>query len=122
MTEKRMTKKDWFEVLAGIVEASAYERKDEALAFIDHEVNMLNRKTTKSGPSKTQQENAEIRETIKQVMADFGKPVQIADLMTDERLEMYSGQKLNALVAQLKHNNEVVRTEIKKKAYFSLVE
>lgn len=41
--EKKMTKKEWFAVLASVVEASEIENKTEVLAFINHEVELITR-------------------------------------------------------------------------------
>ena len=122
MTEKRMTKRDWFVALAEIVEASDYADKEGAKAFIEHEVELLTRKSGKSGMTKTQKENVNICETIKTVLTEVAKPVTISELMADERLAAYSNQKLSALVRQLVKAGEVVRTEDKRKAYFAIAE
>ena len=119
MTNK-MTKRDWFAVLAQMVDASDYE--EGAKAFISHEVELLERKSGKSTMTKTQKENIGIMTTIKEVLADLGKAVTISELMTDARLAGYSNQKLSALIRQLVKAGEVVRTEDKKKAYFSIAE
>jgi len=120
MANSKMTKKDWFEVVKGIVVASGDARVDEMVAFIDHEVELLNKRSAKSGQTKTQKENVGIMDTIKEVLVDMGKPVTITEMQADERLAGFSNQKLSALVKQLVAKNEVVRTEDKKKAFFSI--
>lgn len=117
--EKKMTKKEYFAVLAEVVANSDMENKEGALAFINHEVELLEKKSAKSGQTKTQKENVGIMETISEVLADMGKPVTITELMKDERLSAYSNQKLSALVRQMPN---VVKTTEKKKSYFSLVD
>lgn len=117
--EKKMTKKEYFAVLAEVVANSDMENKEGALAFINHEVELLEKKSAKSGQTKTQKENVGIMETISEVLADIGKPVTITELMKDERLSAYSNQKLSALVRQMPN---VVKTTEKKKSYFSLVD
>ena len=117
--EKKMTKKEYFAVLAEVITNSDMENKEGALAFIAHEVELLEKKSAKSGQTKTQKENVGIMETISEVLADMGKPVTITELMKDERLSAYSNQKLSALVRQMPN---VVKTTEKKKSYFSLVD
>lgn len=117
--EKKMTKKEYFAVLAEVVANSDMENKEGALAFIAHEVELLEKKSAKSGQTKTQKENVGIMETISEVLADMGKPVTITELMKDERLSAYSNQKLSALVRQMPN---VIKTTEKKKSYFSLVD
>ena len=118
MAEKRITKKEYFAMVAGVVEQANPTNKEELLAFINHEVELLEKKSAKSGQTKTQKENVGIMETISEVLADMGKPVTITELMKDERLSAYSNQKLSALVRQMPN---VVKTTEKKKSYFSLV-
>lgn len=117
--EKKMTKKEWFAVLAQVVEGSEMENKEGALAFINHEVELLEKKSAKSGQTKTQKENVGIMEVIAEVLADMGKSVTITELMKDARLSAYSNQKLSALVRQMPN---VVKTTDKKKSFFSLAE
>ena len=118
----KMTKRDWFNEMIKVVEESAYEDKAGAVEFLTHEIELLERKSGKSGMTKTQKENVGIRETIKEVLTDVGKPVTISELMTDERLSAFSNQKLSTLIHQLMKAGEVVRTEDKKKAYFAIAE
>ena len=121
--EKKMTKKEWFAVLASVVEASEMENKTEALAFINHEVELLEKKSAKSGQTKTQKENAEVMKRIKSALSEVGKAVTITELQAvSAEMAEYSNQKLSALLKKLVENGEVVKTTEKKKSYFSLAE
>ena len=121
--EKKMTKKDWFAVLANVVEASEMKNKTEALAFIAHEVELLEKKSAKSGATKTQKENVIIMEAIKTALAEVGKAVTISELQAENTtMAEYSNQKLSALLKKLVESGEVVKTTEKKKSYFSLAE
>lgn len=123
MANSKMTKKDWFEVVKGIVVASGDARVDEMVAFIDHEVELLNKKSAKSGQTKTQKENVEVVAKIENALREVGKAVTITELQTaSEEMGAYSNQKLSALLKQMVSKGTVVRTEDKKKAYFSLAE
>lgn len=130
---KKMTKKDWFAVLEGIVNKSDYADKKGALEFITHEVELLDKKSGKAKETKTQKAHGAIMTAIIEVLADKGKPVTITDMLTDTRLQSYTeetkdgkktvamtNQKLSSMVKKLVDNGEIVRTEEKKKAYFSL--
>ena len=70
--EKKMTKKEYFAVLAKVVANSDMENKEGALAFIAHEVELLEKKSAKSGQTKTQKENAEILVKIKAELEEEG--------------------------------------------------
>lgn len=121
--EKKMTKKEWFAVLASVVEASEMENKTEALAFINHEVELLEKKSAKSDQTKTQKENVEVMEKIKSALGEVGKAVTITELQAaSAEMAEYSNQKLSALLKKLVESGEVVKTTEKKKSYFSLAE
>lgn len=121
MTNKKMTKKNWFEELKNVVSASEYENKEEALKFLDREIELLNKKSSKNSITKTQKENVEVVKKIKAALGTFEKAVTITELQKTEELSEYSNQKLSALLKQMVTAGEVVRTEEKKRAYFSLV-
>lgn len=123
MANSKMTKKDWFATIRVMVEGSGNEREDEILAFIDHEVELLEKKSSKSGQTKTQKENVEVVAKIENALREVGKAVTITELQTaSEEMSAYSNQKLSALLKQMVSKGTVVRTEDKKKAYFSLAE
>ena len=123
MANSKMTKKDWFATIRAMVEGSGNEREDEILAFIDHEVELLEKKSSKSGQPKTQKENVEVVAKIENALREVGKAVTITELQTaSEEMSAYSNQKLSALLKQIVSKGTVVRTEDKKKAYFSLAE
>ena len=116
----KMTKREWFEELKNVVFASDYERKDEAMGFLKHEIELLNKKSSKETMTKTQKENVEVIKKIKAVLETFENPVTITEMQKTDELSEYSNQKLSALLKKLVSAGEVVRTEEKKKAYFSL--
>jgi hypothetical protein len=83
----KVTKKDYFNMVAKIVEASDTANKADILAFINHELELLQKKSNKSGNTKTQVANEKIYVTIKEVLADLNKAVTISELMVDTRLQ-----------------------------------
>ena len=122
MTNTKMTKKDWFAILTTIVETSDVENKSDILNFINHEVELLNKKSSKSAPTKNQEANLEIMENIKLALAECGESVTVSELMAkSEEMAKYTNQKLSALLKKLVDSNEVVKTIEKKKSYFSIV-
>ena len=121
--EKKMTKKEYFAVLAEVVANSDMENKEGALTFIAHEVELLEKKSAKSGQTKTQKENAEILVKIKAELAEVGKAVTITELQAaSAEMAQYSNQKLSALLKKLVESGEVVKTTEKKKSYFAVAE
>lgn len=123
MTETKMTKKMWFEELAKVVMNSDYSAKAEAMKFINHEIELLDRKSSKVKPTKTQLENMGRKEILLAALADFEKPATIAEIMEVEIVANAVGMtraRVAALLTQLKEEGKVVRTEVKRVVYFSL--
>ncbi len=117
----KVTKKDYFAMVRAIVEKTEVDNKVDIIAFIDHEVELLNKKSAKNGTTKNQQANLEIMEAIKTELAKMDNPVTISELMAkSEEMNKYTNQKLSALLKKLVDSNEVVKTIDKKKSYFSL--
>lgn len=73
-------------------------------------------------PTATQVENVGLKEAILLSMVE-GEKYTVTDLMKScEELAGLSNQRVSALVRQLLLDGKVTREEIKRKAYFSLVE
>lgn len=115
--EKKMTKKEMFNFIA-----NAMKENDDVVAFCKHEIELLEKKASKSGQTKIQKENAILIERVFSALATVGRPVTITELQT-EVVEMsnYSNQKLSALLKKLVDCDRVVKTIDKKKSYFSIV-
>lgn len=132
MANTKMTKRDYFALISAIVENSDTANKADIKAFIDHEVELLNKKnSSKSGkPTKTQEENEVIKTIILEVMGEIGRPATLTEIQQfDSRLQtkadggVLTPQKLSAIVKlMIDKDNTVVRTVEKKKALFSLAE
>ena len=133
MANNKITKKEYFAIVKDIVEASGADNKADIVAFLDHEVELLNKKSGKSKATPTQAANAVTLNVIKEVLGELDKPVTITELLTDVRLQSYTettkdgekviamtNQKLSSLMKKLVDAGEVIRIEEKKKAYFSL--
>ena len=124
MANTKMTKKEYFALIRTIVEATDREDKAEMLSFIDHEVELLSKKKSSTN-SKKDKELEELCIKVEEALKELGKPVTITEFMKESTHEVatLSNQKLSALLRKCKDERHTVkREEIKKKAYFSLVE
>ena len=124
MANTKMTKKEYFALIRTIVEATDREDKAEMLNFIDHEVELLSKKKSSTN-SKKDKELEELCIKVEEALKELGKPVTITEFMKESTHEVatLSNQKLTALFKKCKDERHTVkRDEIKKKAYFSLVE
>ena len=122
MANKKMTKRDYFTILRNAYPAMA-DNYDEVIAFIDHELELLARKNS-----------SEKKPTAQQVANDGIKAAIVAGMIpnrlytiTEIQKEIpecaeLSNQRVSALIRQMKDDGIVIRTEDKRKAYFSLAE
>jgi len=109
-----MTKKEMFTEIRAIVADHA-----DMVEFIDHEIELLSRKRTSTKPTKTQRENAVIKEQITAVLTD--EPMTIGEINVAMGTE-YSPQKLSALLRQLCLEGVAVKDTVGKVPYFALAE
>jgi DNA-binding transcriptional ArsR family regulator len=117
----KVTKKDNFEALKLIVEVSGAPNAEALTQFIDHEIELLNKKHSSGKLTATQVENETIKTKIVEALAEVGKPVTVTELLKLDGLD-YSSQKISALLKQLKDAGKVVSVKEKKVTYFSLVD
>ena len=117
----KVTKRERFSQLMEIVKASNVENSAELVAFIEHEVELLTKKNSRSGkPTKTQVENETIKAQIISALERVGKPMTVTQLLAESEFAGLSNQKVSALLTQLRKSGEVVRTIEKKVAFYSL--
>ena len=111
---KKLTKKDYFNELKGLVS----DRQD-LVDFIDHEIELLSKKSSRTAPTKTQVENEKIKEKIVATLVELGKYATITDIQNaNTELADLSNQKISALLKQLYDNKIIEKVIDKKKAYF----
>ena len=111
---KKLTKKDYFNELKGLVS----DRQD-LVDFIDHEIELLSKKSSRTTPTKTQVENEKIKEKIVATLVELDKYATITDIQNaNTELSDLSNQKISALLKQLYDNKVIEKVIDKKKAYF----
>ena len=118
---KKITKRDNFNKLLTIREVA---EDTQLVEFINHELELLDRKSASHSTAKTaiQKANEEIKTKIVDALVQLGKST-ISELQAgSEEMAEYSNQKLSALLKQLVDSKQVVRTMEKKKAYFEVTE
>lgn len=119
---KKMTKKEMFTMVAKVVENSEVENKAEMLEFIAHEVQLLEKKNSKTGQTKTQKENEVLMVQLFEALSEFDRPVTVSEFMKESNHEIatLSNQKLSTLFKKLVDSQKVVKTIEKKKSFFSV--
>ena len=117
MANEKMTKKDYFAQIK-----ANYDLKADEIAFIDHEIELLSKKSSaERKPSARQVENETIKAGILAEMAE-NTLYTIGEMLKNFACfgEDMTSQRVSALVAQLVDEGKVVREMDKRKAYFKL--
>ena len=110
MTEKKLTKKDYFRK---VVELATENGMTDLVDFANHEIELLENKSSKKTETKTQKENVAIMKTIVETLTDLQS--------ANETLANLSNQKISALLKKLVDSNKVAKTIEKKIAFFSIM-
>ena len=120
MTNKKVTKREKFEMLKALSEVKANPMLTE---FIDHELELLAKKNaSEKKPTAQQMANEGLKQTIIEVLTENGGLMTVTDVQKScEELAELSNQRISALLRQLKDDGKVDRVEDKRKAYFKAV-
>ena len=118
---KKATKKEMFRKL---IELAQENERTDLVEFCEHEIDLLNKKASASGQTKTQAENEKIKVVIAEELTSIARAVTISELIKEsESLGQYSNQKLSALLKQMVENDKTVTKIIdKKKSLFTIAE
>lgn len=130
MENKKLTKKDLFKMVRGVVENSSVDNQVELLEFIDHELELLNNKAIRkaNGETPTAKENAEILRLAMEHLEGVEKAT-ISEILKDcEVIANYitiagkniSNQKLSAVLNKGVEDKKLCKVTEKKVTYFSI--
>ncbi|MBQ1999748.1 MAG: hypothetical protein II220_09755 [Spirochaetales bacterium] len=117
-TNKKLTHKDYFNLLLAIDEVA---QNDELVKFIEGRIEQIEKKSNST--SKKDIAKAEEDELYKTAIADTitDTAMTISEMMkANETLHELSNQKISSLLRKMIADGEVVRTEVKGKAYFKV--
>ena len=117
--EKKMTKREKFEMLKALSEVQANPMLTE---FIEHELELLAKKNaSEKKPTAQQMANEGLKQTIMDVLTENGGLMTVTDIQKScAELAELSNQRISALLRQLKDDKMVARVEDKRKAYFTI--
>ena len=120
MENKKMTKKETINLLIDVLMGN--KEVEDTQMFIDfliHERELLERKSSNSGQTKTQKENEILKEKIVETLKELNKFSTITEIQNaNTELADLSNQKISALLKQLVDSNIIEKVIEKKKAYF----
>ena len=116
MTTKKITKRDHFNALLNI---PAVAENEGLVEFINHEIDLLNRKnSTEKKPTATQVANEALKKDILSCM-EPNRLYSISEMIKEfECCSELSTPKVSAVIRLLMNDGKVERKEEKRKAYF----
>ena len=114
----KMTKK---EIINAMLLEETIKANGTYVEYLNHELALLDRKTSNKKATKNQEQNENIKTAILKTLTTMSGTVTEIQSASAE-LSKFSNQKISALLRQLCSNGEVVKTMDKKKAIFRLAE
>ena len=124
MAEKKITKREKFEMVLKMVEGN-----DMLTEFINHEIELLENKSSK-GSAKKSEEQEQFIDLIRDVLSECNdvKGMQCGAITKDERIASFkwadgketSSQRVSAMLKKMKDSGDVVAVSDKKVTYFHL--
>ena len=118
--EKKITKKELFGMLLAIEEVS---QSQILVDFINHELELLQKKSEKSSTSKQKKENEIIQNQLLADLALLSEPVTVDEFRKESAYVIengFSNQKVSAMFKALIEKGLVEKTVVKGKSYFSV--
>lgn len=113
-----MTKREVINMMLGNEEIKANE---VFVAFLEHELELLDKKSENKKATKNQEENVGFMATILEVLGNSEKGLTVTEIMkSDETLSELSNQRVSALMKKLVDEGKVVRATEGRKAIFSI--
>ena len=112
-----MTKKEMFAEIRKAVISN-----EEMVAFIDHEIELLNRKSgSPKKPTKTQMENNAYKATIVEYLTTVDAPKTIKELQTEiPSISGLMNQRVARLLTDLVKAGTLTKEYVKKTPYYSI--
>lgn len=116
MAEKKMTKRDYFNEIL-----SNYDLTSAHIAFINHEIELLNRKNASGDkkPTAIQVENDRLKTVIVDFLSNSNEAYTVTDMIKScSELSDLTNQKVSRLMNDLVDENRIVKFSEKRKTYF----
>lgn len=118
---EKMTKRDYFNAIRAILAED--NNNDSLVAFIDHELELLEKKNASRSTKPTAKQVANI-DLMNAIYEGMSAGVQYTVTELNEKIPALQGltiNKVNALVHGLKLDGRVRREEVKGRAYFTKI-
>lgn len=114
-----MTKREMLTAIANVAEVAANQ---EMVDFLNHEIELLNRKSSSSRkPTKNQLENEEFKTLILDHLAFVEKPKSIKELQTEiPEISELTNQRVTHMLTDLVKSEKLTKEYVKKTPYYAI--
>ena len=118
MAQNKITKAQMFAMIKAVPEVA---ENAEMVDFIDHELELLAKKSANKKPTKVQEQNIALKSKIVDVLATFDKGATASEVLSaDDTFAGLSNQKISSLLNALVKDGDVVKSTDKNKSIFSV--
>ena len=120
-TTKKLTKRDYFNALYTHFQETGRDcgtiSADSMMEFLEREIELIEKKNASKKPTAQQSANEGIKEAILEGLVERMTITEMQKSISE--LAELSNQRISALVRQMVDAGTIIRTEDKRKAYFS---
>ena len=115
----KMTQRDYFNEIIAMAEANG---RTDLADFARGRIEVLDKKSANKKPTKTQEANEVLKDTIEDVLSESDKALTVTEILATGKFEaLTSPQKISALLKQMIEAGRVVKSVEKKVSRFSVV-
>lgn len=117
-----MTKKEMFASLISLVDGSSAENKQDLIDGLNHEIELLNKKSmTPRKPTERQLENETFKAKIVSFLTMADAPKCIREMQSEiAEFADLQNQRISHMLTDLVKNKVLIKTYVKKTPYFSI--
>lgn len=111
--EKKLTKKEMFGLLLGLLETTKVAEKEELVAFVEHEVELIDKKAEKAKGYKRKKAEDTLKDDVAACLCDHVKLT--ADVVAElaDKYEDLTAAKVTARLTALVKDGAAVKEEVK---------
>lgn len=125
MAAEKMTKAMWLEEIKGVIEGSDYERKDEAMEFIDKQLEALAAKAAKAKERAAEKkaDGDELRAAVESILTEVPQTIDdiVAQIEGEDITKAKVTARLTALVKAEVAKKEAVKVGSRKVMAYSIL-
>lgn len=115
----KMTQRDYFNEIIAMAEANG---RTDLADFARGRIEVLDKKSANKKPTKTQEANEVLKDTIEDVLSESDKALTVTEILASGKFEaLTSPQKISALLKQMIEAGRVAKSVEKKVSRFSVV-